>query len=343
MCLLTFLPENVDFDYERARVSAQSNPDGFGFAIHAGVAIVKDHDMDFEKLWLRWIDLRKTYRGPALFHFRITTHGDTNIGNCHPFDVDGKPNTVLAHNGILPLTMPLNDNRSDTKLFAELVLPAIGGVEALDNRERLEELENWAIGNKLVVLTVDEKAKFDWYIINEKLGHWDFGMWWSNSSYKRTYATNYINYGYTSPYLGSTKSTYQNGIYDDYDDDIGAWGDSWNKSISSQKTKDDSGWTFDDTIDYVQDELYPNSDIMEKIVVFTDYSNPEFATVNCWNCGATYYVDALEPSATHCGECRKCLHCSDTKCNCWDNYEYGQSFICFDKEDGELSRETKVK
>ena len=82
MCLLTFLPENVDFDYERARVSAQSNPDGFGFAIHAGVAIVKDHDMDFEKLWLRWIDLRKTYRGPALFHFRITTHGDTNISNC---------------------------------------------------------------------------------------------------------------------------------------------------------------------------------------------------------------------------------------------------------------------
>ena len=231
MCLLTFLPENVDFDYERARVSAQSNPDGFGFAIHAGVAIVKDHDMDFEKLWLRWVDLRKTYRGPALFHFRITTHGDTNISNCHPFDVDGKPNTVLAHNGILPLTMPLNDNRSDTKLFAELVLPAIGGVEALDNKERLEELENWAIGNKLVVLTVDEKAQFDWYIINEKLGHWDFGMWWSNSSYKRTYATNYINYGYTSPYLGSTKSTYRNDIYDDYDDDIGAWGDSWNKSI----------------------------------------------------------------------------------------------------------------
>ena len=76
MCLLTFLPENVDFDYERARVSAQSNPDGFGFAIHAGVAIVKDHDMDFEKLWLRWIDLRKTYRGPALFHFRIATHGN---------------------------------------------------------------------------------------------------------------------------------------------------------------------------------------------------------------------------------------------------------------------------
>ena len=192
-------------------------------------------------------------------------------------------------------------------------------------------------------MTVDEKAQFDWYIINEKLGHWDLGMWWSNSSYKRTYATNYINYGYTSPYLGSTKSTYRNDIYDDYDDDIGAWGDSWNKSISSQKTKDDSGWTFDDTIDYVQDELYPNSDIMEKIVVFTDYSNPEFATINCWNCGATYYVDALEPSATHCGECRKCLHCSDTKCNCWDNYEYGQSFICFDKEDGELSRETKVK
>jgi len=89
--------------------------------------------------------------------------------------------------------------------------------------------------------------------------------------------------------------------------------------------------------------LYPSNDIMEQILVFTDYSNPEFATVNCWSCGATYFVDALEPSATHCGSCKKCLHCADAKCNCWDKYEYGQSFICWDEQDGELTREAKVK
>lgn len=342
MCLLTFLPENIDFDYERARTSAKSNPDGFGFAIHAGIAIIKDHDMDFEKLWLRWTDLRKTYRGPALFHFRITTHGNTDISNCHPFDVDGKPDTVLAHNGILPLTMPINDHRSDTKLFAELILPAIGGVQALDNQERFEELENWAIGNKLVVLTTDAKAKHDWYIINKKSGHWDAGMWWSNSSYKQNYGYKYLNYnygyGYSSPYVGKPKSDDKTDIYrqyDDWDDEVSGWNSSFHKT--------NSAWTFDDTVDYIQDELYPDTSIMDKITIFTDYSNQDYATVNCWNCGAIYYVDALEPSATHCGACKACLACANTDCNCWEHYEYGQSFINWDEEDGEMTREAKIK
>ena len=82
MCLLTFMPEGVDMDYERALTSAKANPDGFGFAIHAGVAIIKDHDMNFDKLWERWVDMRKSYRGHALFHWRIATHGTTNLDNC---------------------------------------------------------------------------------------------------------------------------------------------------------------------------------------------------------------------------------------------------------------------
>lgn len=339
MCLLTFIPENIDFDYNKARISAKSNPDGFGFAIHAGIAIIKDHDMDFEKLWLRWEDLRKIYRGSALFHFRIATHGETNIDNCHPFDVDGKPDTVIAHNGILPLTMPIHDTRSDTKLFAEIVLPAIGGVETLDIPEKLEELENWAIGNKLVVLTTNEKSKYNWYIINEKLGHWNDGMWWSNSSYKENYGFKYIgyNYGqYTSPYLGSPKSNTKSDTYRQYDD----WNDeeeTWNKSFNTNN----SVWTFDDTVEYVQDELYPDSDTLAKIITFTDYSNEDYATINCWNCGSVFYVDALEPSPTHCGECKTCLVCAETNCHCWDGYEYGQSFISWKKEGQEIQHEAK--
>lgn len=141
MCLLTLMPDGINIDYEKAREAAKSNPDGFGFAIHAGNAIIKDHDMDFDKLWGRWADLRQTYTGAALFHWRISTHGTTSIDNCHPFNVGNDDQTVLGHNGILPITMPIHDKRSDTKLFAEYVLPKLGGVTALDNENTFKEIE----------------------------------------------------------------------------------------------------------------------------------------------------------------------------------------------------------
>jgi len=335
MCILTFMPDGIDIAYDRAKECARANPDGFGFAIHARVAIIKDHDMDFEKLWLRWVDMRKSYQGPALFHFRIATHGNTDINNCHPFDVDGNPNTVVAHNGILPMTMPLNDSRSDTKLFADFVLPAIGGVESLDIKENLDNLENWAIGNKLVILTVEEKASYDWYIINEHAGHWDAGMWWSNSSYKRTYPISYVNYGYNTN-TTTYKSTYKNGIYSD---PLG-----WDKyETGYDETTDTNKWELEDTVDYLEDELYASTEIMDVIQVFTDYSNPDYATVTCYNCGQIFYVDAFEPSATHCGHCKTCLGCSGHKCNCWTEYEYPKSFIQWNQKEGTVTYEPNAK
>ena len=115
MCLLTFMPPNVDISYEHAREAARSNPHGFGFAIHTGKTIIKDHDMDFSNLWTRWEKLREIERGAAIFHFRITTHGLTDVNNCHPFNVGDDPSSVLAHNGILPILMPVHETRSDTK------------------------------------------------------------------------------------------------------------------------------------------------------------------------------------------------------------------------------------
>lgn len=60
-------------------------------------------------------------------HFRITTHGSTSPGNCHPFVCDnsvdphtlqGEADFVLMHNGVLPLK-PRSDDISDS---AELAL-----------------------------------------------------------------------------------------------------------------------------------------------------------------------------------------------------------------------------
>ena len=331
MCLLTFIPKNTEFNYERASISAKANPDGFGFAIHAGVAIVKDHDMDFNKLWMRWDDLRKTYKGDAMFHFRIATHGLTNIDNCHPFDIDNNPKNVMGHNGILPLTMPINDDRSDSKLFAEIVLPAIGGVKALDEEKTFKEIGQWAQGSKMVILSVAEDTLHDWYIINEHLGHWDFGMWWSNSSYKKNYPYSYVNYGYGESTIAKPKSTPY--YYNPDDDEIWSW----------ERPKDVQpevrGWTREDELDYIEDELYPDYHTMNMIQTFTDFSQFSVATVTCHQCNEAFLVDPLEPSPTHCGDCKCCLHCGNNgllnrvECRCWDEYDYGQSYVTWQKDE----------
>jgi hypothetical protein len=342
MCLLTFMPPNIDMDYERAKTAAKANPDGFGFAIHAGVAIIKDHDMNFDKLWLRWSDMRKTYRGAALFHFRIATHGNTDLGNCHPFDVDNNPRSVLAHNGMLPLTMPINDHRSDTKLFAEIVLPHIGGVKALDDKNFFDDVGRWASGNKMVILTVEEDVERDWYIINENLGHWDAGVWWSNGSYK---AFSYMRTPMGYPSYSNGRSMYGGNPYKsgwddyDYDDDY-----EWVKQPRSLAEDNDFAWTQEDELDLIEDELYPTGKTFEKICVFTDFSNVEYARITCYNCGIEYFVDAMEPVPTHCGECLCCFHCSNTEsCECWDDYEYGEKYIVWNEKEGTISYEAKSK
>lgn len=334
MCLLTLMPDGVNIDYEKARQAAKSNPDGFGFAIHAKTAIIKDHDMDFEKLWLRWADLRQTYTGAALFHWRISTHGTTSIDNCHPFNVGNDDKTVLGHNGMLPITMPVHDKRSDTKLFAEYVLPKLGGVTALDNETTFKEIETWATGSKLAVLTVNPSSQADWYILNEPAGHWLDGMWWSNSSYKKTYPISYVNYGYTgSGYTTSASS---------YTKEYGGYGTAtWDLDDEEEFDSYNANFSQQEVMQYVENELYDDDDILDKIHIFTEYTNPDFAKVTCYNCGAIYYVDALDHSATHCGDCKQCLACSGDKCNCWSNYEYEQSFLMWDEKKGQVDVKKK--
>ena len=341
MCLLTLMPHGVNIDYEKAKQAAKSNPDGFGFAIHAETAIIKDHDMDFDKLWVRWANLRETYQGAALFHWRISTHGTTSIDNCHPFNLGGDDKTVLGHNGMLPIVMPVHDTRSDTKLFAEYVLPGLGGVVSLDDEETFKDIEKWATGSKLAVLTVNPSSKCDWYILNEPAGHWLDGMWWSNSSYKKTYPLSYVNYGYTgSGYTTSANSStkryggYGTATWDlDDEEEFDAYNQSWKTDFNKLDQLE--------LMEYIEDELYDDESIVDKIHIFTEYTNPDFAKATCYNCGSIYFVDALDHSATHCGDCKNCMACGNAECNCWNGYEYDKSFFVWDAQKGEVNVKKK--
>src|ERR1035437_3398377 len=127
MCLLVFCKPKTTPDREDLETACKNNPHGFGFAVVAGNKIHTGRDMDPKRAVDRFLRERAKYpEGPALFHARMSTHGLPDAHSCHPFRGGGDKRVILAHNGIFPVGMAPKDPRSDTRLFAESILPAMG-------------------------------------------------------------------------------------------------------------------------------------------------------------------------------------------------------------------------
>jgi len=180
MCLLIYSAPNTTIPTSHLREAAINNPDGFGFAIRTRKGIITHRSMDIDDVIERWdFERARHSRSHAMFHLRITTHGGTNIDNCHPFEVER--GVVLGHNGMLPIEE--KDGMSDTRQFATEWLPTMG-VEVLDDPKEFSDIEHFARGSKMVILSNSDKLSSPVYIVNEKDGHWLDGVWYSNSSYK---------------------------------------------------------------------------------------------------------------------------------------------------------------
>lgn len=48
MCLLTFMQEYTTADTDELAIGSVNNPDGFGYAVHAGTHIVKGSGLNFD-------------------------------------------------------------------------------------------------------------------------------------------------------------------------------------------------------------------------------------------------------------------------------------------------------
>lgn len=200
MCLLTYFPPNAEVDASALSCGADCNPHGHGFAVVTPMGIVVEKSLtDPEALIQRFIEVRAQFPDTdALFHSRITTHGETSLENCHPFYVAHMGDTVLAHNGVLPgeCTPRKGDPRSDTRVLADGYMNA--QFVALDNDKTRVRMEKWlGRGSKVLVLTTNPRYRKNAYLFNAKLGEWAKGVWYSNDSYL-PYVTSwgsYVSYG----------------------------------------------------------------------------------------------------------------------------------------------------
>lgn len=170
MCVIIWSPKGT-IPKNHVLNAMMANQDGWGFAVANGKSIATFRSVDHEEFLSAWVNRIK---GPVLFHARWATHGAVVKSNCHPFRMP-KHKMVVAHNGVIPKYG--SKNKSDTIDFIERVLEPLP--EWFLEEESVVEAITEVIGNsKLVFLRHDGTAE----ILNEQLGVWMNGIWYSNSS-----------------------------------------------------------------------------------------------------------------------------------------------------------------
>lgn len=177
MCLAIVKPGSVNVPEEHLAAGWQANSDGGGFAY------VEDGKVQFQKGFLKYQDFLTAYKAtserlpnsPFLIHFRIASMGAKGADNTHPFPV---PGGALIHNGTLDGTgAKYNDGPSDTCLFAEKFGAYLTHDVVKDNKDKFDSAANHS---KIAFLYDDGR----YAIVNEKLGGWNEGVWYSNRSYE---------------------------------------------------------------------------------------------------------------------------------------------------------------
>lgn len=178
MCIAIMSKEGVTIPKEHLEQSFRINDDGAGFMYAENDTLhVKKGFMDFNSFY----EAYKPHEDkPIAVHFRITTHGDTDEANTHPFQVGN--NLAFIHNGIINAVDRPDKTKSDTYWFNQKILvPVYKRDSRFIFKEHFKELVREYIGwSKLVFLN----NKGHHTIINEDKGVWDEGVWYSNSSYK---------------------------------------------------------------------------------------------------------------------------------------------------------------
>jgi len=177
VCQLIVKPKNSVLPENLVRYAWNANNDGAGIAIKHNnkVEIIKG----LFKLKHLLTALEEHKDKDLLVHLRYATHGEKNVDNTHPFILG---DSAIGHNGVLSKFLPMpHDKRSDTRILVDDYLNK--ALEQTKDRKAYKFLSNPAIKfliqeligtSKLAALTPQ-----GFIILNEELGVWHEGIWYS--------------------------------------------------------------------------------------------------------------------------------------------------------------------
>jgi predicted glutamine amidotransferase len=194
MCIIAIKPAGISMPATTTIENMwHNNSDGAGFMyakagtvhIEKGFMTLKTFKAALKRLE-KSIDITGT---PMVLHFRITTHGGTSPGNCHPFPVTeklpllqmtkSKAPLAVAHNGMIDIT-PSKKDISDTM---EYILSQLAPLYQLR-----KDFYKQPAGKKLIYNAIKSKMAFlDGTGRIETVGDFvtdENGMLYSNTSYK---------------------------------------------------------------------------------------------------------------------------------------------------------------
>jgi len=194
MCTLILNPNNAPAISLNSFLNLwDNNPDGAGFAyIHNGKLHIIKEMRSPDALHAKYVAIKRQTEHAILLHFRISTQGNINEANAHPFRVNAQ--TAFAHNGVISAA-PRSDQHSDTALLVRDVLQKWPD-NFMHKKGYIEALRYIAgHSNKFALLDVSGK----YALINSHLFHLHEGTYYSNKGYQPAYNANPItakNYDY---------------------------------------------------------------------------------------------------------------------------------------------------
>lgn len=187
MCLAMATTKGAKLDKGMLFRGWTNNPHGAGFAYvnDRGVLTIRKGFMkynDFEAA------LNEAYGkfgqdSPFLIHMRYATRGTVNKSNTHPFAITPQsgPHGAYIHNGTMfdpagNWKGTTQDMKSDSRVFGAV----LNNILSLDVvKAAKEELERYLTSRNRIAFLYEDKSLV---IINEGVGFWEKGVWYSNHS-----------------------------------------------------------------------------------------------------------------------------------------------------------------
>lgn len=240
MCIIIYKPAGVRMPSDKTLTNCfHNNPDGAGFMYpltDKGLVRTRKGFMSYSSFANALKTLGDTTDLPLVLHFRITTQGNTDAKNTHPFPITSDHDALIAqssvskvalvHNGIIDLTTTYasyktnnKEEFSDTYYFVRDYMTLIATDEKWHEDANKVALAKKLADSKLAVMGFDGHVE-----LIGSFEHAEDGCLYSNGAYRDSYAA-MVSTNYTSALARCEK--YDNEYAEFYGFDSGKDFENW--------------------------------------------------------------------------------------------------------------------